>query len=96
MYFSTWIIRSVGRSIVSGLCIGVGGEGESVDDSEVGLEVGGLFVSSDRSSGGKYFKGGVNVRIDDSVGQGSKRSVGAKFCRGVDGGLKMSNVESNM
>ena len=46
----------------------VGGEVESDDNVQIGIEVGGEVCSRDGRSVGKYFKGGVDVIIDDIVG----------------------------
>ena len=59
---------TIGRSIDGGLFNNIGSDFESFDNIAVKLVVWDKFRYSYGSSIDKYVKGGVNVRIDDSVG----------------------------
>ena len=71
-YLVDGVIKSVGwtigRSIGGGLFNNIGGDFENVDYLAVKLVVWSKFRYSYGSIDDKDVKGGVNVRIDDSVG----------------------------
>ena len=54
----------------------------------------GEVSSRDVRSVGKYVKGGVGVIIDYSEGWDVDRGFYSRVCRGVDGEINISKVES--
>ena len=83
--------------MVKEFCVGVfidaGGEVVSGDHGEAVFEVGGEVYFTDGISIGKDVKGGVDVRIYDSVGWGVYRDVCDWFCRVVDVDVNISMFE---
>ena len=62
-------------------------------DGEVGLEFVFEVVYRHVSSIGKYFKGVVNIRIDDSIGWGPDKGVGYGMCIVLYGELNIYKLD---
>ena len=64
---------------------GGGGRVGIRDGKEIGLGVGGEIGSGDRINVGKYIKGGIYVRVGDSLGWDVVMGAGAGVNRDIGG-----------